>query len=55
MYEDKDPEVVAVKGGILEGLDWEGATHIYTRSAVFPIPQGVEQHEGDPGWGPPKK
>ncbi|KAF2114026.1 Mss4-like protein [Lophiotrema nucula] len=55
VYEDKDPEVVAVKGGILEGLKWEGAKHIYTRSAVVPIPEGVEKYEGDPGWGPPKK
>ncbi|KAF2646469.1 hypothetical protein P280DRAFT_11966 [Massarina eburnea CBS 473.64] len=48
--EDGDPKVVAVKGGLLEGLDWKGAMHIYTRSAVVPIPEGVESCEAGPGW-----
>ncbi|KAH7015038.1 Mss4-like protein [Ilyonectria destructans] len=35
---------LSIKGGCLEGLSWEGAKHIYTRSAKVPIPEG-----GDPG------
>lgn len=43
--------MVAVKGGVLDGLDFKGAKHIYCRSAVVPIPEGVERWEADPGWG----
>lgn len=46
-----DPPVVAVKGGLLEGLDWKAAKHIYTRSAVVKIPEEVEAWEGAPEWG----
>ncbi|KAF2729796.1 hypothetical protein EJ04DRAFT_587741 [Polyplosphaeria fusca] len=46
----RNPEVVAVKGGLLEGLNWEGAKHIFTRSAVVAIPEGVEKWDGEPGW-----
>ncbi|KAH7122890.1 Mss4-like protein [Dactylonectria macrodidyma] len=35
---------LSIKGGCLEGLSWEGAKHIYTRSARVPVPGG-----GDPG------
>ncbi|KAK6833624.1 hypothetical protein PG995_013364 [Apiospora arundinis] len=38
--------VVSVKGGcITEGLDWNKAIHIYTKSAMVPIPEGCESHE----------
>ncbi|KAI0484136.1 Mss4-like protein [Xylariaceae sp. FL0804] len=40
--------VVSVKGGCLEGLDWSRAIHIWTRSAMVPIPEGCESHAGDP-------
>jgi hypothetical protein len=40
--------VMSVKGGLVEGLDWKGATHIYTASAVVPIPEGVETYEKEP-------
>ncbi|ORX96849.1 Mss4-like protein [Clohesyomyces aquaticus] len=43
-------KVVAVKGGMLEGLKWEGAAHIYCRSAVVGIPEGVERWEADPDF-----
>lgn len=43
-----DPKVVAVKGGLLEGLNWKEAKHIFTRSAVVPIPDGVESCEAEP-------
>ena len=51
LFEDRNPEVVAVKGGLLEGLDWSEAKHIYCRSAVVPIPEGVERWEGAPDFG----
>jgi hypothetical protein len=46
---------VAVKGGCLEGIRgdvWTSATHIWTKSALVGIPEGVEQWEGDP---PPRQ
>ena len=39
---------VSIKGGCVEGLSWEGGHHIYTRSAVLPIPEGAKQSEGAP-------
>ena len=35
--------VVSVKGGCLDKLDLQGVKHIFTRSAVVPVPEG-----GDP-------
>jgi len=53
VFEGRDPEVVAVKGGLLEGLNWEGGKHIFCRSAVVPIPEGVERWEGEPDFSKP--
>ena len=39
---------VAIKGGCIEGLNWEGGIHIFTRSAVVPIPEGAVQYEAAP-------
>ena len=39
---------VSVKGGCVEGLEWRGGKHIFCRSAVVPIPEGVERWEGSP-------
>ncbi|CAN8100863.1 unnamed protein product [Discula destructiva] len=36
--------VVSVKGGCLPGLDWTRAIHIWTKSAMIPIPEGVESY-----------
>ncbi|KAF3764532.1 hypothetical protein M406DRAFT_322642 [Cryphonectria parasitica EP155] len=36
--------VVSVKGGCLEGLDWSRAIHIWTQSAMIPIPEGAESY-----------
>ncbi|KAI0204613.1 glutathione-dependent formaldehyde-activating [Astrocystis sublimbata] len=36
--------VVSVKGGCIEGLDWGTAIHIWTKSAMVPIPEGSETH-----------
>jgi hypothetical protein len=38
----------SIKGGCIEGLDWSGAKHIYTRTAVVPIPPGAEQWRASP-------
>lgn len=37
-------DVISVKGGCLEGLDWKTAIHIWTKSAMVPIPEGSETH-----------
>ncbi|KAF4456739.1 glutathione-dependent formaldehyde-activating enzyme protein [Fusarium austroafricanum] len=34
---------ISVKGGCVEGLSWEDAKHIYTRSARVPVPEGSTQ------------
>ncbi|ENH65086.1 hypothetical protein FOC1_g10005937 [Fusarium oxysporum f. sp. cubense race 1] len=34
---------LSVKGGCVEGLSWENAEHIYTRSARVPVPEGSYQ------------
>ncbi len=42
---------VAVKGGCLEGLDGDlvqSATHIWTKRALVPIPEGVESFPEEP-------
>jgi hypothetical protein len=39
---------VSFKGGCVDGLDWKGAKHIYTRSAVIEIPKDAEQYETTP-------
>lgn len=40
--------VVMIKGGCVEGLDWTGGVHIFTKHAVWPIPEEAEQYEGAP-------
>ncbi|KAH7321371.1 Mss4-like protein [Stachybotrys elegans] len=42
--------VVSVKGGCLEGLDWTKAVHIWTKSAMVPIPESSESFSGDSGY-----
>ena len=37
-------KVVSVKGGCIEGLDWKNAIHIWTKSAMVPIPEDIESH-----------
>lgn len=39
---------VSVKGGLVEGLDWPKAGHIFTRSAVVPIPETAVQYAESP-------
>jgi hypothetical protein len=42
------PEVVTVKGGLIEGLDWTGWIHLFCRTAVVPIPEGAKRFEAEP-------
>ncbi|RYO81942.1 hypothetical protein DL766_010465 [Monosporascus sp. MC13-8B] len=44
----QNKNVVSVKGGCLEGLDWRKAVHIWTKSAMVPIPEGAETHPEEP-------
>ncbi|RDW73253.1 hypothetical protein BP6252_07160 [Coleophoma cylindrospora] len=53
-------DVVSVKGGAIEGLEWGMAKHIWCKRAMVPIPEGVEQSPEEPeedvqadprGWG----
>lgn len=48
LVHDRGVGTISVKGGILEGLDWSQAKHIWTKRAVVPIPEGVEQWEAEP-------
>lgn len=33
---------LSVKGGCVDGLSWEGAKHIWTRTARIPVPEGSD-------------
>ncbi|KAK4193384.1 centromere protein V [Podospora australis] len=41
--------IVSVKGGCIDGLDWKTAIHIWTKSAMVPIPEGSETYSEDSG------
>lgn len=43
-----EKEMVSIKGGCIDGLDWSGAQHIYARSAVIPIPTDAKRWETSP-------
>lgn len=38
-------DVVTIKAGCIEGLEWTGIKHIFTKSAVVDIPDHCEQYE----------
>lgn len=40
--------IVSIKAGCVEGLEWKDVIHIWTKSAVVPIPEGVKQYEKGP-------
>jgi hypothetical protein len=44
----KERPTVSMKGGVVKGLEWKDASHIFSRSAVVAIPQDVEQWEAEP-------
>lgn len=48
ILEEGSPEFVTIKGGLIEGLNWTGGTHLFCRSAVVPIPEGVRRFEAEP-------
>lgn len=48
ILEEGTPDIVTIKGGLIEGLDWTGGTHLFCRSAVVPIPEGAETFEAEP-------
>ena len=48
ILEEGTPKTVSIKGGLIEGLDWTGGTHIFCRSAVVPIPEGARRYEAEP-------
>ncbi|KAI6081705.1 Mss4-like protein [Hypoxylon rubiginosum] len=41
---------ISIKGGCIEGLEWNGGMHIYMRSAVLKIPAEWKQYETVPPW-----
>ncbi|KAI2635810.1 Mss4-like protein [Hypomontagnella submonticulosa] len=48
----KPRQTVSIKGGCIEGLEWNGGRgmHIYMRSAVMEIPAEWEQYDTLPPW-----
>ena len=39
---------VSIKGGVIEGLDWSDAKHIWTKRAVVPVPEEAQQWRESP-------
>ena len=46
--EGSEGGTLSIKAGCIEGLNWTGGIHIFTKTAVVPIPEGAEQYEGAP-------
>lgn len=44
----QERSAVSIKGGVVQGLSWDGVKHIYARSAVVEIPAGAERWETTP-------
>jgi hypothetical protein len=44
----KAKDTVSIKGGVINGLEWKGAIHIFVRSAVVEIPAEAEQWQAEP-------
>ncbi|KAF5004893.1 hypothetical protein FDECE_8636 [Fusarium decemcellulare] len=41
IFPDGTPKsTLSIKGGVVEGLKWDNAKHIYTRTAQVPVPEG---------------
>lgn len=41
-------DIVSIKGGCIEGLDWTDAIHIWCKRAVVPIPEDAQRYEEEP-------
>jgi len=52
MHISRGGKFITVKGGTIQDLPeldfWNKATHIYTRTALVPIPEGVDRYEAEP-------
>lgn len=44
----EERETAIIKGGVIEGLRFDGAKHIFVRSAVVEIPEGAEKWDAEP-------
>jgi hypothetical protein len=45
---DGEEDTVCIKGGVITGLDYRGAGHIWTQEAVVDIPDGVDNFRRSP-------
>ncbi|KAF7863962.1 hypothetical protein EAF04_006927 [Stromatinia cepivora] len=52
IHSTPEKNVVSVKGGCIEGLDWKMAKHIWVKRAMVPIPAGAEASEEEPEHDP---
>ncbi|KAH0444285.1 glutathione-dependent formaldehyde-activating [Colletotrichum camelliae] len=50
IHSTPDKNVVSVKGGCIDGLDWKTAVHIWTKNAMVPIPEGAETHSEEANY-----
>lgn len=41
-------DVISVRGGCIEGLDWGNARHLWCKYAMVPIPESAEQSDAEP-------
>jgi hypothetical protein len=53
MHRIREPDgrerpTVSIKGGIIDGLDWSTAEHIYVEDAVLPLPENAIKHMQSP-------
>lgn len=44
----RERPTVRIKGGLVDGLDWSKAKHIYTETAVVEVPESVESWKRSP-------
>lgn len=45
----QNKNVISIKAGCIQGLDWTKAIHIWAKNAMVPIPEGSESYT----YGPP--
>lgn len=48
MHKCEGERMVSVKGGCVRGLSLQGVKHIWCKSAVVPVPEGVARFEEEP-------
>ena len=48
-------DTVSIKGGVIRGLEWTGAKHIFCTRAVVDIPEEAEKWDGEPMEDKPEK